>query len=96
MFIIFAICFILSFYVTSFKLVTEHCTCGTVCIRVCYVYCTDMVIRYLGINRGARVLVRNVWAQTNSKIELQNPNSLTSLMMINWKIEMKSATAIQQ
>jgi len=55
-----------------------------------------MVIRYLGINRGARVLVRNVWAQTNSKIELQNPNSLTSLMMINWKIEMKSATAIQQ
>ena len=39
----------------------EHRTGGTVCIRMCYVYCTDVVIRYLRINKWARVLVRNVW-----------------------------------
>ena len=39
------------FSVTLFKSLTEHCTGGTVCIRVCYVYCTGMVIRYLEINK---------------------------------------------
>jgi len=46
----------------SFKSLTEHCTGDTVCIRACYVYCSGVIIRYLGINKWARVLVRNVWA----------------------------------
>jgi len=54
--------FYLIFFVTPFKSLMEHCTGGTICIRVCYVYCTCVVIRYLGINKWPRVLVRNVWA----------------------------------
>jgi len=54
--------FIWSFSVTPFKSLTEHCTSGTICIRICYVYCIGVVIRYLEINKWARVLVRNVWA----------------------------------
>jgi len=50
------------FLVTSFESLTEHCTGGTVWIRVYYVYYTGVMIRYLRINKWARVLVRNVWA----------------------------------
>jgi len=32
-----------SFSVMSFKSLTEHCTGGTVCIMVYYVYCTGMI-----------------------------------------------------
>jgi len=35
--------FYLVFSVTPFKSLTEHCTGGTVCIRMCYVYCTGVV-----------------------------------------------------
>jgi len=31
------------FSVIPFKSLTEHCTGGTVCIMVCYVYCTGVV-----------------------------------------------------
>ena len=53
--------YLVLFCVTSFKSLTDYYTGGTICIRVCYVYYTCVVIRYLRINKWvARVLVRNV------------------------------------
>jgi len=43
--------FYLVLFCNAVKSLTEHCTGGTVCIRVCYVYCTGGLIRYLGINK---------------------------------------------
>ena len=44
--------FYLVFSVTLFKSLTEHCTGDTVCIRVCYVYCTCVQWRILTNNFG--------------------------------------------
>jgi len=90
-------CFIWSFYVTPFKSVTEHCTGGTICIML---HWGVLRIWYRCGNLGTMHNITTIQGQTNPNSRANTTqktlNPLTSLMMIICKIEMKSATAIQQ